>query len=176
MSTSRVTKTSPAKIYTWVPGTRFGRELDVTTIGQELDHLIEAHGQKLPAEKVVEAAQNPMSPLHRVFEWDDTEAARQYRITQAQHLLRSVQVTITTPEKKEVTVRLTVTRERPSQPGKHHYSTTEYALADPELRAEVLKQALREMAAFRRKYAELAELVPVFAIIDRLTKTKRRGR
>ena len=176
MSPTKGRRSSSAKIYTWVPGTRFGRELDVTSIGQELDHLIEIHGQKLQAEKVVEAAESPMNPLHRVFEWDDSEAARQYRVVQAQHLLRSVQVTITTPEKKEVTMRLTVTRERPAQPGKHFYSTTEYALADPELRAEVLKQALREMSAFRRKYAELAELIPIFTIIDRMTRTKRRGR
>jgi hypothetical protein len=134
MSTKKGKRSSSAKIYTWVPGTRFGRELDVVAIGQELDRLIETHGQKLPAETVVETAQNPMNPMHRVFEWDDSEAARQYRIVQAQHLLRSVQVTITTPEKKEVTMRLTVTRERPAQPGKHFYSTTEYALSDPELR------------------------------------------
>lgn len=176
MSTTRERRSSTAKIYTWVPGSRFNRDLDVVAIGQELDRLIAAHGQKLPAETVVDTAANPTSPLHRVFEWDDDEAARQYRIVQAQHLLRSVQVTITTPERREVTMRLTVARERSAQPGKHFYSTTEYALADPELRSEVLKQALREMAAFRRKYAELSELVPIFTVVDRLTRTRRRGR
>lgn len=158
------------KVYSWVPGARLGRHLDVTSVGSELDRLISEHGQKLPAEKVVESAANPTSPLHGAFTWDDTEAARLQRISEAQHLLRSVQVTITTPEHKEHTMRLTVTRDRPNQPGKFYYSTTDYALSNEELRAEVLAQALRDLAAFRRKYAELSELTQVFAVIDRIRR------
>jgi hypothetical protein len=53
-----------------------------------------------------------------------------------------IEVVIITPERKEVTNRVAVTRERPNQPGKHFYTTTEYDLSDPSLRAEVLKTAL----------------------------------
>jgi hypothetical protein len=167
-----------AKIYSWVPGSRLGRELDATVIGPEIERLIEVHGQKLKAETVVDTAASPMSPLHPAFEWDDTKAAQEHRIFQAQHLLRSVQITVATPEGGEITTRATVTRERHGQPGKHYYSTTEYALSDAELRAEVLKQALREAVAFRRKYAELSELAQVFAIIDRVSRrgSQSRGR
>jgi hypothetical protein len=157
-----------AKVYSWVPGSRFGRELDVTVIGPELNRLIETHGQKLAAETVVTAAASPLNPLHPAFEWDDTRAAQAHRIAQAQHLLRSVQITIATPTGGEITTRATVTRERHGQPGKRYYSTTEYALSDTEIRAEVLKQALREAVAFRRKYADLSELTQVFAVIDRV--------
>jgi hypothetical protein len=159
-----------AKVYSWIPGSRLGRSLDVTAIGTEVEKLIEAHGQKLKAEDVVTAAEHLTSPLHVAFEWDDNKAAHEYRVVQAQHLLRSVQITIVTPAGSEVTTRATVTRERHGQPGKRDYSTTEYALSDEELRAEVLKQALRELAAFRRRYAELSELAQVFAIIARVVR------
>ena len=66
-------------------------------------------------------------------------------------------------------MRLAVSHEN-NTPSKHSYTTTEYALSDPELRAEVIAQALRELSAFRRKYAELNELLPIFAIIDKIRR------
>ena len=158
------------KTYSWIPGSRFGKNQDPTVIGTELERLIDNNDQRLIPEKVVETAQNPMSPLHPLFEWDDAKAAQAHRIEQARHLLRSVQVTIITNKGQEITTRMTVTSERHKQPGKHYYSTTEYALSNEELRAQVLKQALLELAAFRRRYAELSELAQVFHIIQKVTR------
>jgi putative cell wall-binding protein len=158
-----------SKTYSWIPGSRFGKNLNPTLIGAELEKLIASNHQKLVAENVVETAKNPANPLHPVFEWDDTKAAIAHRISQAQHLLRSVQVTIVTNKGQEITTRMTVTTERHKQPGKHYYSTTEYALSNEELRAQVLRQALLELAAFRRRYAELSELAQVFRVIQKLT-------
>ena len=159
-----------AKIYSWVPGSRLGKNLDAASVGAELEQLIAENKQHLPAEKVVERAQDPLSPLHDAFTWDDTRAAHLQRLSEATHLLRSIQVTITTPRNKEVTMRMTVTREKPRQPGKYFYTTTEYALSDEELRAEVLRQAIRDLIAFRRKYAELSELAQVFTVIEKVRR------
>lgn len=43
-------------------------------------------------------------------------------------------------------------------------------MGDPELRAEVVRQALRELAAIKRKYAELTELADIFSAIDSTMK------
>ena len=170
----RTSEKTPGRTYSWVPGSRFGKEDDVSRIGPEVERLIEKHGQKLAIEEAVREAESPSSPLHSViFREDDSAAAYEHRLDLARHLFRSVQVTIITPERKEVTIRVAVTRERPNQPGKHFYTTTEYALSDPSLRAEVLKSALRELAAIRRKYIELDELSRVFAEIDRALRTRR---
>ena len=46
----------------------------------------------LVAEDVVEKAAHPDHPLHSFFEWDDTEAAHQWRISQARALIRKIVV------------------------------------------------------------------------------------
>jgi hypothetical protein len=54
---------------------------------------------------------------------------------------------------------------------KYHYTSTEYAMKEPDLRAELLQNALLELASFRRKYADLSELSMVFVAIDKVRKT-----
>ena len=153
--------------YSWVSGSQY--KMDATSVGLEVERLLVENEQKLGAPQVVEAARDPLSPIHGAFEWDDTKAAEEHRLHQARKLLQSIQVTILTPKGGEVTTRLTVTTETVN-PRKRQYTSTEYALADTELRAEVLKQALRELAAFRRRYAELSELSMVFAAIEKTRK------
>lgn len=155
------------RAYSWRPG--FSYKADPEQVGLEIERLIEENGQKLEASTVVSAAENPTSPMHNLFEWDDTKAAEEHRLQQARTLLRSIHVTITTPKGQDIVTNLVVSTEKDG-PRRRQYSTTEYALNDPELRAEVLGQALRELASFRRKYAELSELVHVFRAIDKVAK------
>ena len=44
----------------------------------------------ITADRVVEAARDPESPLHGEFEWDDSKAAAQHRLNQARTLIRQV--------------------------------------------------------------------------------------
>lgn len=162
------TKEPGTREYCWAPG--FTYKADPNAVGAEIERLLEEHHQQLGAADVVGAARSPLSPMHSIFEWDDTEAAKEYRLEQARRLLRHISVTIITPKGGEVTTRLTVTTETAGNPRKKHYTSTEYALSDPELRAEVLRTALMELTAFRRKYAELSELVHVFHAIDKTRK------
>lgn len=68
--------------------------MSLDDIKQRLQELERDNGRLVPAD-VVEAARDPESPLHHHFEWDDSEAAQRYRITQARTLIRSVLVEIT---------------------------------------------------------------------------------
>lgn len=65
-------------------------------IEEELNRIAARNGGVIEPEKVVERARNPRSPLHSQFQWDDTEAAQQWRLEQARRLIRSVQVISTT--------------------------------------------------------------------------------
>ena len=49
-------------------------------IRQELIRLAEEHNGYLSPDTVVEAAADPGSVLHDRFTWDDTEAARRFRL------------------------------------------------------------------------------------------------
>lgn len=71
-------------------------------IKARLEHLASS-GRLTPA-AVVEDAMNEESPLHSYFEWDDNEAARKYRLTQARRLIRSVEVVIVSDKRIMSTV------------------------------------------------------------------------
>jgi len=61
-------------------------------IKEELESLV-VDGSLEP-ERVVDAARNPNSSMHGQFNWDDTDAAHQYRISQARALIKRVKVNV----------------------------------------------------------------------------------
>lgn len=81
----------PKKTYSFRPGYH-ARGLDATEVALELERLGSASGGDLTPEAVVAAASHPSSPLHAGFVWDDTEAARLYRLNEARRMLRAIEV------------------------------------------------------------------------------------
>lgn len=57
-----------------------------------LDGIAEQNGGELRPDDVVAAAQDPNSPGHDHFTWDDAQAATERRIDQARRLIRTVRV------------------------------------------------------------------------------------
>ena len=68
----------------WRDGARF--TADAEKVGSELDSL----GAELTPEKVVQAAKKKSAELHKCFTWDDSEAAKEYRLSQARVVLCSI--------------------------------------------------------------------------------------
>ena len=138
------------------------------TVRDELLRLMAASDGTLTPEILVEEARREDSPLHEAFTWDDSVAARLYRLTQAYNLLRAVKVRL------EISGEVVTTRAfwpvdgdedsvRPCQP----YRIVTEILAQKDWREELLERAHKEMVAWRKRYAVLKELGPVFAVIDR---------
>lgn len=78
------------------PGSRLSQR-DARIVGPELQRLADEQGASLPGlapVDVVEAARAEHSPLHPYFEWKDSVAANQYRLEQARHLTRSIEIRI----------------------------------------------------------------------------------
>ena len=120
----------------------------------ELRSLYERDGH-LTAEQVLAAAADESSPLHSQFVWDDTEAARRYRLEQAGALIRRCKVTIVGSDEQTHRVRAYV--HLPAEEGPGRYMPTGEALADPATRNVVIQQAARDVAALRRKYKALID-------------------
>lgn len=143
----------------------------MTTIGVRvmtaLEELASRNEGQLHPEDVVKAARPERSPLHHLFEWDDTEAARLYRIDQARELIRSVHLTIETSPDQSIDVRRYVHVPDPERP---YYALTSEALGD-DRRTLVLDQARRELEALRRKYEALIDFA---AFLDAEAKRARR--
>jgi hypothetical protein len=80
------------------------KRVDPSAAGQELQRIQNVYGSITP-EILVGEAKKRKSPLHNIFEWDDTKAAANYRLQQARILLNNIRVTVVTDgESKEISV------------------------------------------------------------------------
>lgn len=118
---------------------------------------------------VVEAAKNPKSELHDYFQWDDGEAANQYRLMQARFLIRTVKLEIVREETEKREVKLEVTRAFVSPPsirGKKSYVTLKKAMDSAEMRKELIDRAIIELNGIKKRYSQLNELASVWEAIE----------
>lgn len=65
--------------------------VDAQTAGEELERIRVEQGA-ITAPAVIDAAKPKDAPLHPAFTWDNRTAAHQWRLHEARHLIRSVQV------------------------------------------------------------------------------------
>lgn len=134
---------------------------DRAAIASELERIFATRGRLTPADVVEEAAAET-SPMHAQFEWDDTEAARRFRVVQAAGLIRSFKVTITksspSGEVEDLRVRSWVAaRHAGDAEAPEGYLPEHVVRLNPAQQHLVLQQMLRELASLRRRYAHLTE-------------------
>lgn len=148
-------------IYEWKPGAHVGG-LNAQKVGDRLQDLYARHGAVTPT-LVLEEAKKKRSPLHKGFEWDDKEAAQQYRLTQARLIVRSVIVRRPDSIGEYRAVRAFVHIGEDSD-----YESIDVVLSVAEKRGALLSQAWSDLEIIRRKYETLEELANVFAAMDEL--------
>lgn len=153
--------------YAWRPGSRVS--IDADKAGRELAGIERKEGELTPA-NVLERARSANSSLHDHFEWDDSRAAEQHRLSQAGELIRSITIDVSRSNVEPAKpTRAFVSVERQ---GERSYVGVQTAMSDTELRKQVLERAWNELRSFRERYADLKELAGVFAAIDRGHTTK----
>ncbi len=145
--------------YKWKRQPFAGADADV--IGEHIESLAK-NGIITPADLVKDAAKK-ISPLHKCFEWDDTVAAVGYRLSQAAHLLRCIEVMIERADETSFTVRAFHHIDTEQQTG---YTTIENARNDPEMWDCVKMQALDEIKAWQQKYKNIKEFETIFEAIE----------
>ncbi len=131
-------------------------------VAERLESLVrtDSSGEAvLDADDVLAEAASLTSPLHSYFEWDDTEAAREYRRTQAQGLIRRVKITIIPADtsKQPVRVRAFVSTRDLKEAGgtPHRYRTTVDVLRSPDKTAALESALRRDIESLRKKYQAL---------------------
>jgi hypothetical protein len=157
--------------YAWRDGARLQRGTRVTAqvVGERLEHLRAAASGELTPDRVVADARDPSSPLHPLFEWNESEAAHQYRLVQARALIRAVVVRYRASADGQT--RSVVAFVNVKQGDRQYYAATVLALSDPDRRAIVLRQAWEDFQALRKRYAGLTEFAQVFATLDEIEQT-----
>jgi hypothetical protein len=130
-------------------GSRFSNA-DAKIIGPVLESLA-AEGNELTARGIVDIAHSTNSPLHPYFEWDDASAADQFRLGQAQIMMRSIRVKTLDGETKPVSRAFRVAA--PPEPPVPRENRSFKALhGESALAAQTMAAAHAEMQAFRSKY------------------------
>jgi hypothetical protein len=156
------------------------RNLDGQKVGTELQKIADQPSGLRP-ESVVEAARPPQNPMHSAFTWDDTTAATKFRLQEAEYLIRSVILVPddVTPEDIHAViedcprafhnVRPNISDEPdPGVPNtrRGEYMSHDDVMRDPYLRAQLIKQAMSNLAAWGRKYRHLKEFKRIVKAID----------
>lgn len=141
-----------------------------TAASQELQQIVAATDVVVP-EDIVEFARDERTALHRYFEWDDTAAAREYRIEQARRVLRMA-VTVVSAGNKPVRALVSLSSDGGG------YRPLHLVLADPHQRGVLLEDALQSLNRFREKYERLRELAELWPVAEGIQArvARRRGR
>ena len=164
-------------------------QADAEKVYGHIDKLIE-DGFDLTPTNLVEDARKEDSVLHPYFEWDNSEAGEAWRRQQARFIVNRVKVVvIDTQAEKEVEVRkyLSVVVHQQSTHDEdggdtdeddatndkslRSYKRIETVVSTPDLRRQVIDQALREARSWRKRYNTYSELQPVIDAIDALGDT-----
>lgn len=136
-------------------------------IGEALNKIAMAGGNKITPRATVDAARDQKSPLHPHFEWDDRVAAEAHRLEQARNLISVVRIVDEESEEGNVRAFLSI------NDGKGRvYHPVDAVKRSAELQAALTAQADRELEAFQRRYRSLKE---VCAIIE-LAREKLRAK
>lgn len=126
--------------------------------------------ERLTPADVLEVAEESTHPLHPFFEWDDSEAATQFRLAQAAGLIRSVKIKLTTVHGGEVTdlqVRRWLAPKAAGADTQSGYQPEDVVRVQPELREAIVRQMARDVAAMRRRYAHMTEFWDALDSLDR---------
>ncbi len=133
------------------------------SVVDELELIRKSHDGILRAEDVVEYATNPRSLLHDRFVWDDSEAAKQYRLEQARQLIR-VSVVMLPGASEPVRAFISLKSDREESGG--GYRSLPEVVNNGQLREQMLADARADAEVFRRKYDKLQEIQPIITAMD----------
>lgn len=131
-------------------------------IARELARIAEMNNGVLRQEDVVDFARDPDTALHTQFEWDDTEAARKWRLEQAARIIR-LQVRVVENTEQTVRAFVSLSVDRTPHGG---YRPINAVLGSKELSRQLMRDALAELSAVRRKYQTLKQLNDVWEKLD----------
>lgn len=148
------------------------RNVSAQIVGEHIQAL-EQRDSVVTPESFLDSARAEKSPIHPLFEWDDSVAAEHYRIQQSRKILTSIVKVVVPPEEGKTIEKDNQKRQvafvnvTEGVAKRGEYITTEKALSQPETRQIVLNNALRELLAFKNKYESFSELAELFSVIDK---------
>ena len=124
---------------------------------------ISSLGESYTPEMILEYAKNPDSELHKCFTWDDSEAARLYRLREARVICESLQVVVEDVEESRQPRTFRVIEHDREEKA---YKPVSVIVRQEDSYARLLAQARSELEMFRTRYRKLTELESVIEAIE----------
>lgn len=118
--------------------------------------------EKTPQNLVDYAEEHPDCELYKCFTWDDRKAANEYRKSEARQVLRLLVYKEDTEEDEAPTMI------RVLQNVEQEYKPVKLIVKNNDEYKVLLKRAKAELAAFRLRYKQIAELETVLEAIDEI--------
>lgn len=134
-----------------------------------LEEIAAQNAGRLLPESVVQAAVNPLHPLHNEFEWDDSTAAHQHRLNQARTLIRSVKVTVTT--EKRVVSTVFYVRDPSAGAGEQGYVSVAKLRTEADMAREALVAEFQRAASLLQRARDLALVLEMEGEVDEAIDT-----
>ncbi len=156
--------------YKSAQGARFS-DAEAQSIGDVIDSL----GRHVTAESIVDAARPKKSSIHHLFEWNNSAAAREYRLEQARYFARHVVVEI---KYNDTTEELRAFHHVKIVHGDDNWPTGGYApmaviRKSKALSGQLIEKALAEANGWQHRYQQYGRVFGgVFREIDKLNNTK----
>jgi hypothetical protein len=157
------------------------QENEIESKNDEIKKQLEAIANRpagLNPRTLLTEAANPLSSLHKYFEWDDTEAALKWREAQAYDLIRRIKVEITTSDQKTLTVRAFWPIKHVEEDGtidgakRGSFMLVSNIMDDKEATRQVIENAKSELTAFQVRYSKLAEIFEFAGLFNEIQKIK----
>ena len=145
-------------IRTWKSGfAGLYKNADAEKVANEIEQI----GDNVTPEQILEKAQDSSTELHKCFEWNNDEAAYKWRVHQARmivcHLVvKEVDENIEKPE-------IRLFHKTDSMQG---YKPITLIVRNEDEYELLLKRAMAELQAFKKKYGTLVELEEIINLIN----------
>jgi len=140
------------------------REIDPEAVVSHIEELREVGGGIVTPAQIVEMARDPNALLHGCFTWDNGEAAESWRKQEARQILRAVRYY---DAGKDIGRAYEAVRLRTDDGAiRRGYMESKQAASDPDLRMQVLRQAMRQMIALRKRFQSFSELSGVWTQLE----------
>lgn len=130
----------------------------IKNLKKELEEILRINNGFLTPEKVVEYAKNKKTALHEKFCWDDTEAAKKYRLMQASQIIRNVKVEIVHKDNPDYSVKIREYVSLPADRGLNGYREINQVLTEDDLRLQFIESVQAEFEAIKNKLRKVSEV------------------
>ena len=125
-----------------------------------LEQMARRNGGVLLIDDVLRAAQDESNILHRYFEWDDTEAAKQYRREQARSLIQRCKITVLDSTPTHVRAFISLPSDRETGGG---YRMVAEVMGDDSMKEEFIHDIKLTIARWTKKLhlidSDIADLI-----------------